>query len=75
MEMTLSQVNTMTITISLDNFSQTITLQCYNPDEETAKALNYQNIRLLRVSNDFSLDSEYQEITTFAHGWSAPTAG
>jgi hypothetical protein len=46
-----------------------------NPTEETTKALGYTNIRLLRVNNDFNLDTELSEINSFAHDWSAPSAG
>jgi hypothetical protein len=42
-----------------------------DPTGETNKAITYQNIRLMQVSNTFA-SSEQQELSGISTAWSAP---
>ncbi|XP_059491027.1 sialate O-acetylesterase-like [Neocloeon triangulifer] len=48
--------------------------EVFNATEEIEKALGYQNLRLLQIKNNYSLNSELVEVDGFSIPWSAPTS-
>jgi hypothetical protein len=47
--------------------------QAFNATEETEKAVTYENLRLLQISNTIS-DVELEELEDISIPWSAPTS-